>query len=160
MAYRNKIFCTLNTKPSLFLFSCTRPGKNRGCSSLQQKCLTKVRDAKWNREHKAGPKNMKQEHKKVVLCLINNFFLWLLKKKKVTLKQKAFFLQEQNMCPEIFQPSIMYRISPTWWTEKLYFFLQQQKGLRDRTRVMKFLCEIPRGGKMDSPGKTDLRVLQ
>lgn len=86
MAYRNKIFCTLNTKPSLFLFSyfsCTRPVKNRWCSPLQQKCLTEVRDAKRNRGHKAEAKIWNKRFKSLI-WVWSITFLWLLRGKKST----------------------------------------------------------------------------
>lgn len=72
---------------------------------------------------------------------------WKYLKKKI---KNPFFLQERKMCPETFQPSIICCNRGTW------YFLAHKMG----HRVMKLPCELPRGGKMDSPGDTELRALQ
>lgn len=95
MAYRNKVFCTLNTKPPKFLFSCfscARPVKYRWCSPLQQKCLTEVWERKWKSRSKNG-----NENNKFGLMLIKNFFILLLE--EVPLKNKILFSCKSKTCP-------------------------------------------------------------
>lgn len=70
-------------------------------------------------------------------------------------KTKILFLCKSKTCIQQL-PSHLQSVA----TGKLGISLRQQGGSGDGTRVTKLLRELPRGGKIDSPGKTDLRVLQ